>query len=184
MKKLTILIVWACYCLYFPAFGQINTSNKYLHVGDKMPDLVITNLLNSKKISIELSKLRGKIIILDFWNTYCSSCIEGFDELDSLQKAHPDKLQVFLVNAGGDTRRAVDIVINRTKAWAPHGFDLPISFPDSVVRPYFKFRGVPHTIWIDGNGVIMAITGSKEVNPQNIVKAISGEKLIMAEKTN
>ncbi|SEN01421.1 Thiol-disulfide isomerase or thioredoxin [Mucilaginibacter gossypiicola] len=182
MKKLTILIVMASYCLYFPAFSQTNPQKKYLHIGDKIPDLIITNLINSKKKILELSKSRGKVVILDFWNTYCSSCIDGFEELDSLQKAYPDQLQVLLVNAGGDTKRTVDIVIKRTKAWSSHGFDLPIVFPDSVVHPYFKFRPVPHTIWIDKNGFIIGITGKKEVNPKNVAKAISGEKLTMEEK--
>ena len=66
MKKLTILFVWACYCLYFPAFAQTSVKTQYLHVGDRMPDLLIPNILNSKHKTIDLAKQRGKIVLIDF----------------------------------------------------------------------------------------------------------------------
>ncbi|UOE52556.1 TlpA family protein disulfide reductase [Mucilaginibacter sp. SMC90] len=185
MKKLTILIVWACYCLYFPAFGQTTTLGPYLHVGDKMPDMVISNVLNAREKTIDLAKLRGKVILLDFWNTFCSSCIEGFSDLDSLQHVYPDKLKVILVNPGnGDTRKGIDIVIKRTKSWSNYGFDLPIVFPGSSVTSLFKFRGVPHTIWIGEDGTIIAITGKEDVTSKNIALAINGSKLNLKEKQN
>jgi thiol-disulfide isomerase/thioredoxin len=184
MKKLTILLVWGLLCPYFPSFGQTNNPVKYLKVGDKMPDLLIPNVLNSKQRAIDLAKMRGKVVLIDFWNTYCSSCIDGFSELDSLQNVYPSKLQILLVNAGGDSKRAVDIVIKRTKLWSNNGFNLPIIFPDADVRPYFKFLSVPHTIWINGEGTIIAITGKAEVTPQNILFAIAGKKLNLKEKTD
>jgi len=185
MKKITILIVMAFYCLYFPAFGQTTITPKYLHVGDKMPDLIITNVLNAKQKTIDLKKLRGKVILLDFWNSYCSSCIDGFNELDSLQRIYPNKLQVILVNSTrGENQRAVDIVINRTKAWFPNGFNLPIIYPDAVIRPNFIFRSVPHTVWIGQDGTIIAITDKAAITTDNIASAVAGRKLNLKEKTD
>jgi len=184
MKKITILIVWACYCLYFPAFGQTTPPINYLKTGDKMPDLVITNLLNSKQKIIDLSKLRGKLVLLDFWNTTCSTCIESFGHLDSLQKVYAGKLQVILVNAefNHESFRAVDAVIKRTKAWSLKGFNLPIVYPDSNIRPYFKFRGVPYTIWIGPDGTIVAMTRKDDITTSNLEQAMAGKNLNITAK--
>lgn len=184
MKKLTILIVMAFYCLYFPAFGQTTTPISNLKVGDKMPGLIITNLLNSKQKTIDLSKLRGKLILLDFWNTTCSACIEGFADLDSLQKVYADKLQVILVNAeyNHESLHAVDAVIKRTKAWSRKGFSLPIVYPDYNLKPYFKFRGVPYTIWIGPDGTIVAMTRKEDITSSNLERAMAGENLNITAK--
>jgi thiol-disulfide isomerase/thioredoxin len=47
-----------------------------LAVGDSIPyDLVLKNVYNYQGSSIRLSDLKGKLVILDFWNTGCAGCI-------------------------------------------------------------------------------------------------------------
>ncbi|MVN91485.1 TlpA family protein disulfide reductase [Mucilaginibacter aquatilis] len=185
MKKTILTSVLAALCLYLPARAQTAGPLAYLHPGDQMPELRLQNLLNTKAKTIDLATLKGKIVILDLWNTWCSACIEGFTTLDSLQRAYPDQLEVILVNPSAqDSRKAIQAVIDRTKAWSKNGFKLPIVMADTTVKQYFKFRSVPHTIWIGRDGKILAITGKEEVTAQNIAKVIAGERIHVKEKTD
>lgn len=179
MKKIIPIVVLAVLCLNFTTKAQSKTAIENLRVGDKMPDVEITNIINSRIKSAKISDFKGKLIILDFWHTWCSACIEGFPKLDSLQRQFPNKLQIFLVDPkkeGGDTEKGVQIVINRINDWSARKIRLPIVFPDTAISQNFIVKSVPHCVWIDGNGVIIAITGKEPVTRENISKIINGEK--------
>jgi thiol-disulfide isomerase/thioredoxin len=152
-------------CLFFKAEAQPNNSIKYLRSGDKMPDVQITNILNSRAKTSKLSDYKGKLVILDFWSTWCTACVESFPELDSLQYQFAGKLQVLLVNPkkDRDTERGVKIVIDRMKEWS--------------ARPF-----IPTCVWIGQEGTVIAITDKKQVNAANIARIINGEKVALRPK--
>lgn len=186
MKKTTIIIVLAMLCLNFSSSAQTVIPAKTLTVGDYMPDAAITNILNSSSKKAKISDYKGKLILIDFWSTWCSSCIAGFPHLDSLQREFAGRLQVLLVNAKkeGDTERGVKIVIDRMKSWSDRPFKLPVVLQDTSVSRNFTFRTIPHCIWIGSDGKIIAITGKEEVTAANIAKALTGGPFALPIKTN
>lgn len=108
-------MVLAVLCVFQRAFAQDKAHSIYLKVGDKMPDVAIVNIINAHYKTAKVSDYKGKLILLDFWSTWCSACIDGFSELDSLQRQYPDKIQVLLVNPlrEHDTEKGIKIVLNR-----------------------------------------------------------------------
>jgi thiol-disulfide isomerase/thioredoxin len=186
MKKITINIVLALLCLNFYASAQSNTPAKNLQTGDKMPPTQVVNILNYNKKNVNLSDYKGKLILLDFWSTWCSSCIDGFPELDSLQRQFPDKLQVFLVNSKkeGDTERGVKIVISRMNAWSGQPFKLPVVLRDTAITRNFVFHSLPHCVWINQDGTIIAITEKDQVTRENIAKVIAGKPVNLKPKSH
>jgi len=53
---------------------------KALSIGDTVPDITIANVYNYRSSTIRLSDLKGKLVILDFWSTWCTNlycCIPG-----------------------------------------------------------------------------------------------------------
>lgn len=158
----------------------------YLKVGDKMPDVVITNIINAHYKTTKISDYKGKLILLDFWSTWCSACIEGFSELDSLQRRYTGKIQVFLVNPQRehDTEKGVKIVLNRMNEWSSRPFKLPIVFKDTSVTKNFSFHSLPHCIWIGPDGTVVGITGKEEVTARNIEKALAGEHILPLQQTH
>jgi thiol-disulfide isomerase/thioredoxin len=186
MKKITITIVMAMLWLNFSSYAQTTASIKPLTVGDYMPDVAITHILNSPYKKAKISDHKGKLILIDFWSTWCSSCITGFPHLDSLQREFGGRIQVLLVNAKkeGDTERGVKIVIDRMKSWSDRPFKLPVVFQDTAISRYFTFRTIPHYIWISPNGRIIAITGKEEVTAANINKALGDGRFTLPVKTN
>src|SRR5690606_27790543 len=85
-----------------------------LQIGDTIPEalwhlpLQVVNHPEGKE-TITLNDYRDKkLVILDFWATWCKSCIEGFPKLEAYQRKYADDLGVLLVNArqtGDDSNR-------------------------------------------------------------------------------
>ncbi len=73
--------------------GTFFTAHAALKVGDTLPDLA------SFKLEGKLpDNLKGKIVIVDFWASWCLPCAESFPVLDELQKKYGDKLVIIGVN--------------------------------------------------------------------------------------
>lgn len=61
-----------------------STSILPLTIGDKVPDIVLNHVINYKAGDIKLSDFKGKLVILDFWSSWCGACIALFPHMDSL----------------------------------------------------------------------------------------------------
>lgn len=73
--------------------GVLFNANAALKVGDTLPDLA------SFKLEGKLPEsLKGKIVIVDFWASWCLPCAKSFPVLDELQKKYGDKVVVLAVN--------------------------------------------------------------------------------------
>jgi thiol-disulfide isomerase/thioredoxin len=96
--------------------GTFFTAHAALKVGDTLPDLAGFKLEGALP-----DPLKGKVVIVDFWASWCLPCAESFPVLDELQKKYGDRLVVLAVNV--DEQPA-----NMKKFLARH----PVSF--TVVR--------------------------------------------------
>lgn len=73
--------------------GTFFTAQAALKVGDTMPDLA------SFKLEGNLPEpLKGKVVIVDFWASWCLPCAESFPVMDELQKKYGDRLVIIAVN--------------------------------------------------------------------------------------
>jgi thiol-disulfide isomerase/thioredoxin len=84
LKKLTLAALLA---------GTFFTANAALKVGDTLPDLAGYKLEGPLPAG-----LKGKVVIVDFWASWCRPCAELFPVLDELQKKYGDRLVVLAVN--------------------------------------------------------------------------------------
>jgi thiol-disulfide isomerase/thioredoxin len=166
----------AMLCFFSQVWAQSNSSNKYLTVGDQMPDVQITNVINSNFKSAKISDYKGKIVLLDFWATWCSTCINAFPEMESLQRKFGNEIQVLLVNPKREenTKSAVKFIVDQTSEKMGRPFKLPIVFSDNALTANFDFYSIPHCVWIGRDGKIIAITGKPEVTAENLQKVIAG----------
>lgn len=175
------LCVLAFLCPFIASMAQTVKSKIYLKPGDQMPNVTISNIVNSKYKRASFSDYKGKVVLLDFWNSWCSSCVEAFPEIDSLQRQYKDRLQVLMVNPkrNHDSPRAVQSVIDRANAWSTHQFKVPVVAGDTAITENFTFKGVPFYVWIGADGKIIAFTGKAEVTGRNIELAIAGKPIVM-----
>jgi cytochrome c biogenesis protein CcmG/thiol:disulfide interchange protein DsbE len=110
------------------------------------PDFTLKTL-DDKEIT--LSKLKGKVVLLDFWATWCGPCRESVPHLVQLYKTY-QKNGLELIGMNMD-RGNIDAVRRFVKS-----MDIPYPItvtPDDVERNY-GITGLPTTILIDKEGKI------------------------------
>ena len=111
------------------------------------PDFTLKTLEDQE---ISLSGLKGKVVLLDFWATWCGPCRESIPHLIQLYRTYQDKGFV-LIGLSMDKKGDADTVRHFVKS-----MDIPypiILTPDDVARNY-GVTGIPTTILIDKEGKI------------------------------
>jgi thiol-disulfide isomerase/thioredoxin len=143
-------------------------------VGDRAPDVEL-KLYNAAKPKAKLSDYRGQMLILDFWATWCSSCIKAFPKNDSLLWKFKGKVRFLLVNAkgNGDDKEKIETFYKR---YNKNGKTLtfPTVYEDETLSKLFPHKLIPHYVWIGGDGIVQAITSSEYVTAKNIEGILNG----------
>ncbi|MBY0400329.1 TlpA family protein disulfide reductase [Myxococcota bacterium] len=100
---------------------------------------------------IELAKLRGRTVILDFWATWCAPCEVQMPILDALWRERGDgPLMILGVSVDTDPPSQV---ASWVEEW---GFRYPIAFGDQELAMHYGILGFPSLVVIDGEGRIRA----------------------------
>ena len=118
--------------------GTFFTAQAALKVGDTLPDLASFKLVGKLPDS-----LKGKIVVVDFWASWCLPCAKSFPVLDELQKKYGDRVVVLAVNV--DEKAA-----NMTKFWR----NIPSPSPSCAMpnknssRLLNRRRCLPRSFWM------------------------------------
>jgi len=170
MKKTIQIIVLAMLCLKISSRAQTNQPRDItmagLHIGQKVPDLQLTGISGYKNATAKLTEFKGKLLILDFWATWCSPCVAMIPKLDSLQRRFGDRLQILSVTYQSE-KEATDFLNKMEKVKGLH-YQLPLVSGDTALHKLFPHIYLPHYVWIDKTGTVLAITGREELSEHNI----------------
>jgi len=126
--------------------------------------------LDGKPVS--LADFRGKVVVLDFWATWCPPCVAEIPHFIELQKEYQDK-GVTIIGASVDTAIPADIA----KFAKDNGMNyLIVMADDKMATDYGADEGVPITFVIDSKGNIIArhiAYTEKNVIEDDIKKALA-----------
>ncbi|CDS93025.1 putative Redoxin domain protein [Sphingobacterium sp. PM2-P1-29] len=142
-----------------------------LQIGDKIPNQIMTII----------NKYQGKekkMIIISFWATWCKPCLKELKILDSLARENEKDLLVLSVSY--QSQREIESFLSKNPEY--NSSSLQFLMSDKILHSYFPHRVLPHNIWIDNNKKIKYITGGAEINRENILSFIKGEKDTLFEK--
>jgi thiol-disulfide isomerase/thioredoxin len=150
-----------------------------IKINERIPDVFIPEVYRYGKNSLHLrSEFEGKPLIIDFWFTYCSSCIGLMPKLDSLHKKYKDQFNVLLSNF--EKKEVIERFLTNKKKLEQVG--LPSTSSDTLLLKLFPHIYSPHEVWIDKNGIVVAITGDEAITEENIIKLINGQSLHLPVK--
>lgn len=152
---------------------SIEAELKALSVGEVVPPEFWTHehffYMEGDTVLKSLGEYQGKMLLLDFWSTWCSSCIKGFPDLESVKNKYGDKLEVLLVNSAKnrDTKESIEAHWNVNV----RELKLPTILYDYYITGLFPYYAVPFYVWIDERGRVSAMTSSRFVN-ESIVEPL------------
>ena len=89
--------------------GCLNSGSSFSGIGSEAAPLALPDLAGK---TVRLSEFRGKVVLLDFWATWCPPCIEEVPDLLNLQRAY-QKDGFTVVGPGTVPSDAVNIEINQ-----------------------------------------------------------------------
>lgn len=140
-----------------------------IKVGDPAPAGVLARLEGG---NVDIASLTGKVVVLDFWATWCAPCRKGLPLLDKFASeaksnaAFADKVQVYAVNVWEDEND--DAAARREKVksfWSNQKLSLETLIdPDSKFIEAFGFSGIPAFVVIGPDGKVAAVHVGYDAN--------------------
>ena len=115
-----------------------------LAVGFEMPNVTVTQLDSS---AIDLTALRGKPVVINWWQTFCGPCIKEIPELNELVEKYADRDVEFLAIAHNE-------MAELTPFLEKHPFTYDIALADDEAVHVFG-QGYPRHVIIDGDGKVV-----------------------------
>ncbi len=160
-RKFLILILGIC-------IVSCKKENTIAELGKPIPNYTFTDILNSEENEISLNDLKGKTVILEFWATWCGPCIPAMKKLDSLQNEFKDDIEIITISSENNNRLQKFIKSSNTSLRV---------VSDSIHTANFKYKVIPHSIIIDKNGIVRAITSPVNVNKEVIENLITNNEI-------
>lgn len=115
-------------------------------IGKPALDFQVTDL---KGEELSLKNLRGQVVLLDFWATWCGPCLAEIPHLKRTYKKYKDqKFQIIGISLDRSMKPLKAHIKKKELAWL-HYWD-----KSRKVSTMYKVRGIPSTFLIDGEGII------------------------------
>jgi thiol-disulfide isomerase/thioredoxin len=99
----------------------------------------------------ELAPIKGKVVWVDFWASWCAPCRRSFPWLNSMQRKYGGRgLQIIAVNVDKD-RKLADQFLDETPADFALRYD-----PAGKLAEHFKVEAMPSSFLLDASGKMIA----------------------------
>ena len=163
--KLLIIFIYLITVNFGYAAEKPDIKNLVLIKNSKMYKNVIFKDINQKDVNLDTFK--GKLLILNFWATWCAPCKEEMPSLDNLQSNTKfNNLKIFPINIGKEDASKSELFFKELNI---KNLDIYIDTPITLAKK-FSLRGVPTTILFNKKGEEFArIIGSIDFNNEKFI---------------
>ncbi len=124
-------------------------------------------LIDVNKNKLKLSELKGSVLFINFWATWCESCIEELPAIEGLFRnlSENPKFKLITILYKDDRDRAFSYM-------KENGYTFPLYLnPDGSAAKYFGITGVPETFIIDKKGGLRdKVIGPEDWNSPGVIE--------------
>lgn len=169
-------ILWSMVCVMVACAGcskeqkgaPTGKSVVKVREGSPAPDFTLRDLDGQE---VRLSSLQGKVVLLNFWATWCPPCREEVPSMVKLNRAMAGKpFQMLAVSIDEGGREAVAGYFKASGSTLPALLDT-----DRSVGRSYGITGVPETFVIDGKGVILKkVIGPMDWSDPEVIRYLDG----------
>jgi len=147
----------------FVSFCGCHKLDSYKKDDNKAPKIYLYPMLQSEKSVVkDWESLKGKVVVLEFWATWCHACDKSFNHMNKLAEGLEDKPVQFISITNEETHKIEEYIkTNPIKGWI--GID-----EDNFTKRNFKITAIPQIVVIDKEGKIAAKTFPTELQIDNI----------------
>ena len=169
-RRWTTLAVWVAVLglLALLGFGLIRRQQGPVGVGTRMPPF---SLVTFDGETLESSDLLGKVLLVNFWASWCIPCEQEAAELEQAWQRYRDDDVVFLGVDYVDTEPEARAYLSRFGISYPNGPDLR-----TRISQAFRIRGVPESYVVGPDGTIVSVKIGPYASLQEIVDAIEAAR--------
>lgn len=152
------------FCFIFLSIITQSFNVKNANAAEKNPNLVIKTL---DGLNFDLEKMRGKVVIVNFWAQWCSNCVREMVILDELyHQYHTRGLEIIGISV--DRKRDLKHVLNRVKN---------ISYPNAMlshatVNDFPEPDSVPKNYVFDKNGKLQNVNSEELLSKDDLEEFI------------
>ena len=133
---LAIFAGWYAFATFFPSKPDLP---------DQAPGMVLEDL---EGLPHDLSELRGKPVVINFWATWCPPCVEEIPGFTAYARSHPD---VAVLGVALESGTAAEIRAAATKL----GIGYPVLLGDRATKSTWDISTLPTTVFVGPDGRVI-----------------------------
>jgi thiol-disulfide isomerase/thioredoxin len=97
--------------------------------------------------TVHLSDFKGKVVLIDFWETWCRPCLASFPTMQKLMNDYPEDFVVLAVTPGfTDTKADAQEFISN------HDYDFVYLLDENKLHQKLQVQSIPYKVFVDAQG--------------------------------
>ena len=151
------------------AYNEYKNASKGADNSATAPEIALKN--PSEKV-LRLSDLKGKVVLIDFWASWCGPCRRENPNVVKLYKKYRTKgFEIFSVSLDQDANAWKQAIVQDGLVWPNHVSDLK-GWETPLIQTY-QFNAIPHTVLIDRKGKLLATGLRGPALEQKLIEALA-----------